>query len=128
MADNLQSLITQKVATLADGDVCHVTVQATISRVAMADGSDSMLDAKIVTTVDERTVASRTAMRASDGADKAWTALSGSASALVDDHLQVVTAIAAAKAQAAADAEAAQDANLAPASPVIAAPAVVSLG
>lgn len=112
MSDSLQSLITQKVAALDDGDVCHVTVQATISRVALADGSDSMLDAKIVTTVDERTVASRTAMRASDGADKAWTALSGSASALVDDHLQAVTAIAAAKAAAA---EAAQDANASPA-------------
>lgn len=95
--DQLQELITQVLASLADGEACHVEVKATIARVALAGGDDSVLDVNLVARVDQRLVSRRVAVRASDGAVKAWSALDDAATAVVSDHLDVVKAAAKAK-------------------------------
>lgn len=102
MEESLRELITQRVAeVLKGGATCVVNIQATIAALEVAGEGSPMVDITLVARVDDRVTGRRIAVHSGDD-DALWGVLSDTTSALVDDHLAVVSANAKARAADAA--------------------------
>lgn len=119
MEESLKELITQRVAeVLAGGAPCIVNIQATIGALEVAGDGSPMVDITLIARVDDRMTSRRIAVHSGDD-DALWSVLSDSTSALVDDHLAVVSANAKQRAADAAALAASQADASALASPTV---------